>query len=80
MKSQRKMGRGLLIENQQRDGLTARQQAACATLAAIGLAAAIVRLAPARPAATPPGGASARTLSAPQSDPMQPFQGPKVVR
>jgi hypothetical protein len=80
LKSLRKSTPRPLIENQQRHDLTPGQRAACATLAAIGLAAAIVRLAPARPAATPPGGGPARTLSAPLSDPMQPFQGPEVVR
>jgi hypothetical protein len=73
----------LLIENQQgqsRQGLTGTQRAACAVLAAIGLAAAAARLAPPRSPATPPGGTPARSLSAPLSDPMQPIQGPEVVR
>lgn len=63
---------------QQGQGLSGTQREACRVLALIGLASAIARLVPASRPATPPGGASARSLSAPGSDPMQPIQGPEV--
>lgn len=67
-----------LMRYQQRQGLTGPQREACRVLVEIGLASAVVRLVPAARPATPPGGASARSLSAPGSDPMQPIQGPEV--